>query len=105
MYASFRHAIERAVLRRREIKIQAADFGCGEAARRKRLEELSLEQVEALLIRKAMARYEGNVSKAANALWAQTAARCTGGSTVMASPDGESSAYSGRRPRRRWLNV
>ena len=33
-----------------------------------RLEELSLEQVEALLIRKAMAKYEGNVSKAANAL-------------------------------------
>ena len=62
------HAIERAVLLAQSDKIQAADFGLRGARTPQRLEELSLEQVEALLIRKAMARYEGNVSKAANAL-------------------------------------
>jgi DNA-binding NtrC family response regulator len=62
------HAIERAVLLAQGDKIQAADFGLRGARTPQRLEELSLEQVEALLIRKAMAKYEGNVSKAANAL-------------------------------------
>jgi DNA-binding NtrC family response regulator len=62
------HAIERAVLLAQGEKIQAADFGLRGARTPQRLEELSLEQVEALLIRKAMSRYEGNVSKAANAL-------------------------------------
>ena len=33
-----------------------------------RLEEMSLEEVEALLIKKALARFSGNVSHAANAL-------------------------------------
>ena len=33
-----------------------------------RLEEMSLEEVEAFLIKKALARYGGNVSHAANAL-------------------------------------
>jgi transcriptional regulator of acetoin/glycerol metabolism len=33
-----------------------------------RLEELSLEEVECFLIKKALARYNGNVSHAANAL-------------------------------------
>jgi DNA-binding NtrC family response regulator len=33
-----------------------------------RLEEMSLEEVESFLIRKALARYEGNVSRAADAL-------------------------------------
>jgi DNA-binding NtrC family response regulator len=62
------HAIERAVLMAQGEKIQAADFGLRGARTPQRLEELSLEQVEALLIRKAMAKYEGNVSKAAGAL-------------------------------------
>ncbi|MES1261046.1 MAG: helix-turn-helix domain-containing protein, partial [Acidobacteriota bacterium] len=62
------HAIERAVLLAQGERIQAADFGLRGARTPQRLEELSLEQVEALLIRKAMARYEGNVSKTANAL-------------------------------------
>ena len=62
------HAIERAVLLAQGDKIQPADFGLRGSRAPQRLEELSLEQVEALLIRKAMARYEGNVSKAANAL-------------------------------------
>jgi DNA-binding NtrC family response regulator len=62
------HAIERAVLLAQGDKIQAGDFGLRGSRTPQRLEELSLEQVESLLIRKAMARYEGNVSKAANAL-------------------------------------
>ena len=33
-----------------------------------RLEDMSLEEVEAFLIKKAMARYDGNVSHAAGAL-------------------------------------
>jgi DNA-binding NtrC family response regulator len=62
------HAIERAVLLAQGDKIQAGDFGLRGTRTPQRLEELSLEQVESLLIRKAMARYDGNVSKAANAL-------------------------------------
>ncbi|MDE3197936.1 MAG: sigma-54-dependent Fis family transcriptional regulator [Acidobacteriota bacterium] len=62
------HAIERAVLLAQGDKIQASDFGLRGGRTPQRLEELSLEQVEALLIRKAMSKYEGNVSKAANAL-------------------------------------
>jgi DNA-binding NtrC family response regulator len=62
------HAIERAVLLAQGDKIQAGDFGLRGSRTPQRLEELSLEQVESLLIRKAMARYEGNVSKAAAAL-------------------------------------
>jgi transcriptional regulator of acetoin/glycerol metabolism len=33
-----------------------------------RVEDMSLEEVEAFLIKKAMARYDGNVSQAAKAL-------------------------------------
>ena len=53
---------------RRAIKFRRRISVCAATRTPQRLEELSLEQVEALLIRKAMARYEGNVSKAANAL-------------------------------------
>jgi DNA-binding NtrC family response regulator len=62
------HAIERAVLLAQGDKIQSGDFGLRGARTPQRLEELSLEEVESLLIRKAMTRYEGNVSKAAAAL-------------------------------------
>jgi DNA-binding NtrC family response regulator len=62
------HAIERAVLLSNNEKIQAADLSLRAPKTPQRLEELSLEQVESLLIRKAMAKYEGNVSKAAAAL-------------------------------------
>jgi DNA-binding NtrC family response regulator len=62
------HAIERAVLLAQGEKIQAGDFGLRGGRASQRLEDLSLEEVESLLIRKAMARYEGNVSKAASAL-------------------------------------
>ena len=63
------HAIERAVLMAQGDTIRAGDLGL-RAGRdtAPRLEEMSLEDVEALLIRKALARFNGNVSHAASAL-------------------------------------
>jgi DNA-binding NtrC family response regulator len=62
------HAIERAVLMAQGNTIRVADLGLrptGDGGGR--LEDMSLEEVEAFLIKKAMARY-GNVSHAAKAL-------------------------------------
>ncbi|HUI58415.1 MAG TPA: sigma-54 dependent transcriptional regulator [Bryobacteraceae bacterium] len=63
------HAVERGVLMAQGETIRAADLGL-RAGREgpPRLEEMSLEDVEALLIKKALARFNGNVSHAANAL-------------------------------------
>ena len=63
------HAVERAVLMAQSETIRAGDLGL-RAGREgpPRLEEMSLEDVEALLIKKALARFNGNVSHAANAL-------------------------------------
>jgi DNA-binding NtrC family response regulator len=62
------HAIERAVLMAQTTVIRATDLGLKvEAVSAGRLEDMSLEDVEAFLIRKSMARY-GNVSHAARAL-------------------------------------
>jgi len=63
------HAVERAVLMARSGRVQAADLALrppGDGAGR--LDEMSLEEVEAHLIRKTMARHDGNVSRAAKAL-------------------------------------
>lgn len=64
------HTIERAVLMARGDRIEAVDLGLqmqrGGAAQS--LDEMSLETVEAILIRKALARSNGNVSHAADAL-------------------------------------
>jgi len=63
------HVIERAVLMARGSHLKAADLGLtsggGES---KGLEEMSLEEVEAFLIKKALARNNGNARKAAEAL-------------------------------------
>ena len=64
------HAVERAVLMAQGNVIHLADLGLrqtGSSDASARLEEMSLEDVEGFLIRKAMARY-GNVSHAAKAL-------------------------------------
>jgi DNA-binding NtrC family response regulator len=63
------HAIERAVLMSPGGAIKASDLAL-RAGREQapRLEDMSLEEVEAFLIRKALARYQGNVSHAAAAL-------------------------------------
>lgn len=63
------HAVERAALMAQGDEIRAGDLGL--QVRREgapRLEEMSLEDVEALLIKKALARFSGNVSHAASAL-------------------------------------
>lgn len=63
------HTIERAVLMARGERIEAADLGLhAPSAVAQSLDEMSLETVEAILIRKALARAEGNVSHAAEAL-------------------------------------
>ena len=63
------HTLERAVLMCRGREIQPADLGLNmQRPQAQNLEELSLEAVEALLIRKALQRFQGNVSQAAEAL-------------------------------------
>ncbi|MFN0121637.1 MAG: sigma-54-dependent transcriptional regulator [Blastocatellia bacterium] len=63
------HTIERAVLMAAGRQIRASDLGLrGASEDSARLEELSLEEVEALLIKKALTRADGNVSRAADAL-------------------------------------
>jgi DNA-binding NtrC family response regulator len=63
------HVVERAVLMAQESQIKPADLAL-RATREgsPRLEDMSIEEVEAFLIKKALARYGGNVSHAANAL-------------------------------------
>jgi DNA-binding NtrC family response regulator len=63
------HAVERAVLMASKSSVGVADLGL-QAAREgsNRLEDMSLEEVESFLIRKALARYTNNVSHAAKAL-------------------------------------
>ncbi|HEY1271981.1 MAG TPA: sigma-54 dependent transcriptional regulator, partial [Terriglobales bacterium] len=63
------HTLERAVLMCRTREIQAADLGLNlQRPQAQNLDELSLEAVEALLVRKALSRFQGNVSQAAEAL-------------------------------------
>ena len=63
------HAVERSVLMARGKRIEASDLGL-----RRRddgtvlMEEMTLDEAERLLIEKALERYQGNVSKAADAL-------------------------------------
>ena len=62
------HAVERAVLMATGPTVRAGDLGLrAEGAASTRLDDMSLEEVEAFLIKKAMARY-GNVSQSARAL-------------------------------------
>ncbi|HEY0159083.1 MAG TPA: sigma-54 dependent transcriptional regulator [Thermoanaerobaculia bacterium] len=62
------HAVEGAVLMASGSTIRASDLGLASPDRAPRLEEMSLEEVEVVLIRKALARCEGSVSRAAEAL-------------------------------------
>jgi DNA-binding NtrC family response regulator len=63
------HTIERAVLMSREDIIEVTDLGLSPArVSTQALEEMSLEHVESILIRKALSRSNGNVSQAAEAL-------------------------------------
>ena len=64
------HTIERGVLMARGKRIEVADLGlqAPRPSATQSLDDLSLESVEAILIRKALARASGNVSHAADAL-------------------------------------
>jgi DNA-binding NtrC family response regulator len=63
------HAVERAVLMATGEQIRTADLGLRPpTAESAALEEMSLEEVERVLIRKALDRFHGNVSQAAEAL-------------------------------------
>jgi DNA-binding NtrC family response regulator len=63
------HAVERGVLMARKNSLGVADLGLQPAREgSNRLEDMSLEEVESFLIRKALARYSKNVSHAAKAL-------------------------------------
>jgi len=63
------HAVERAVLLSAGDTVRVSDLGLKiPRESTQRLEELSLEEVESLLIRKAVDRYGGNISQAAEAL-------------------------------------
>jgi DNA-binding NtrC family response regulator len=63
------HAVERAVLMAQGELVRSSDLGLRTGREgAARLEEMSLEEVECLLVKKALARYEGNVSHAAEVL-------------------------------------
>ena len=63
------HAVERAVLMSRGSAVRAEELGLRPAPEGPpRLDDMSLEEVECFLIKKALARFEGNVSRAADAL-------------------------------------
>jgi DNA-binding NtrC family response regulator len=63
------HVVERAVLMTQDRQIRASDLGLTNGGGESRnLEEMSLEEVEEFLIRKALARNDGNARKAAEAL-------------------------------------
>jgi DNA-binding NtrC family response regulator len=63
------HAVERAVLLAQGEQLRAVDLGLrATSSAAPRLEDLPLEDVEKMLIQKSLVRYEGNVSRAAQAL-------------------------------------
>ncbi len=63
------HVVERAVLMANGDVVQAGDLGIrGDTSRDARIDDMTLEDAERLLIRKALERYGGNVSEAAKAL-------------------------------------
>jgi len=63
------HTIERAVLMATGSQIRAEDLGLrGRGDGAARIEEMTLEEAEKYLIQKALGRYQGNVSRAADAL-------------------------------------
>ena len=64
------HVVERAVLMGRESRVQARDLGLQSASaeRDRRLDELTLDEVERQLIQKTLAKFEGKAHLAAEAL-------------------------------------
>jgi len=69
------HTVERAVLMAQEPVVRASDLGLETVAgSRPAFDEMTLEQVEQMLVRKALSRFQGDVSKAAESLGLSRAA-------------------------------
>ncbi len=69
------HTVERAVLMAQEPLLRASDLGLETVAgSRPAFDEMTLEQVEQMLVRKALSRFQGDVSKAAESLGLSRAA-------------------------------
>ena len=63
------HAAERSVLMAQDSVVRAGDLGLKQVRDTPgRVEDMTLEEVESLLVQKALARFEGNVSRAAEGL-------------------------------------
>jgi DNA-binding NtrC family response regulator len=62
------HVVERAVLMAADSQISEGDLGLTRSETQSRLEDLSLEEVEYMLVKKALSRFDGNVARAAEAL-------------------------------------
>jgi DNA-binding NtrC family response regulator len=62
------HAVERGVLMTQGKVIRAVDLGLNAASSAPRLEDMSLEEVEAFLIKKTLQRCDGNARQAADEL-------------------------------------
>jgi DNA-binding NtrC family response regulator len=62
------HAVERGVLMAQGPVMVAADLGLRPAGAPTRLEDMTLEEAERVIIERALARFDGNVSQAARAL-------------------------------------
>lgn len=64
------HTIERAVIMCRDERVQAANLGLQSSGRARaiNLDDMSVEEVESLLVSKALARCNGNISQAAEVL-------------------------------------
>ncbi len=62
------HVVERAALLAQEPRIKADELALGSPGRKENLEEMSIEEVERVLVKKALQRHEGNVSRAAETL-------------------------------------
>jgi len=62
------HAVERAVLMAPGKVVRAMDLALNSGAAAPRLDDMSLEEVEAFLIKKTLARCDGSARKAAESL-------------------------------------
>jgi len=62
------HAVERAVLMAQGKVVRASDLALNASTSVPRLDDMSMEEVEAYLIKKTMARCDGNARKAAEVL-------------------------------------
>jgi DNA-binding NtrC family response regulator len=63
------HTLERSVLMAQTDEVQVSDLGLNlQRPQGQNLEDLSIEEVEGILVRKALRRFNGNVSQAAEAL-------------------------------------